>query len=68
VSVWLIELVFALIARVLAPGSVSVLPVLRPLLVLAAVALLLVPTTARAPEAVRAAITGARALTRALAR
>lgn len=68
VAVWLIELVLALIARVLAPGSSTLVPVLRPLLVLLAVALALMPIVARAPEAVRSAISAARALTRALAR
>jgi flagellar biosynthesis protein FliR len=68
VGVWLIELALALVARVLAPGSLALPPVLRPLLVLAAVALALPSIVARAPEAVRTAITAARALTRALAR
>jgi hypothetical protein len=46
----------------------AVQPVLRPLFALIAVALLLGPVAARAPEAVRTAIVAARALTRALTR
>jgi flagellar biosynthesis protein FliR len=68
VSVWLIELTCSLIARVLLPGATTAQPVLRPLLVLGAVALLLGAVAGRAPDAVRAALTAARALTRALSR
>lgn len=68
VSVWLIELTFSLIARVLLPGAMTAQPLLRPLLVLGAVAALLGPVAGRAPEAVRTGIAAARALTRALSR
>jgi len=68
IGVWAIELVGALVARVLAPGPLARPPVLLPLLALLALALALPAIVARAPEAVRAAIGAARALTRALAR
>jgi flagellar biosynthesis protein FliR len=71
VSVWLIELTCSLIVRVLAPGALATTalqPVLRPLVLLAALALLLGPVAGQAPDAVRAAIVAARTLTRALAR
>jgi flagellar biosynthesis protein FliR len=69
VSAWLLDLSVALIARVLALGSpASAVSALRPLLLLLAAALLLVPIASRAPELVRAAILAARALTRAFAR
>ncbi len=66
-SVWLLDASAALIARALAVRSAPPSP-LRPILVFGAAALLLVPNASRAPELVRAGISTARALTRAVAR
>lgn len=67
-GVWLLEASLGLIARVLGQGALVGASLLRPLVFFFAAAALLVPVTSHAPEAVRAAIASARALTQALAR
>jgi flagellar biosynthesis protein FliR len=68
VSVWLLELSGALIARLLFAGGSALGPLLSPLLLLIAAVLLLGPIATEGPASVRSAIAAARALTRALAR
>lgn len=67
VSAWLVSLTLALVVRAVGPRGFAPPPLASGLLLTLAAALLLVPIAARAPEGVRLALQGARALTRTFA-
>lgn len=67
-SAWLLDVTLGLVARALGAQAHAPVSLVRQLGFGLAGALLLVPVATRAPDAVRAAITAARALTRAFAR
>jgi flagellar biosynthesis protein FliR len=68
VSVWLATMLIALLGRALLPPTLAPLPAVGAMLFTLLAALLLVPIVARTPEAVRAALDAAHALTRSFAR